>query len=193
LEIFLHLAAQLEVGVQLGRLGPAGALIGERMRPGGSIASAPTRVARQLATDRRRAAPQPPGDRPHRLTRRAPDRDLLALGERQTPTLQIPPAARTHTTLRGQPPSALLAIRAGLGRRGRDELATRHRRPEHPHNLRNHPVRKPRHSRLRSPSQQENLAGPRGSRPDSAPIATKRSPSGSASRRPACYSTTELR
>jgi hypothetical protein len=63
----------------------------------------------------------------------------------QTATFQIPSATRSDATLGGQPPCALLAIRARLGCRGGDELATGHRRPEHLHNLRDHPVRKPRH------------------------------------------------
>jgi len=179
--------------VQRGRLGTAGALVGERVRRCRPIATRPAGVARQLATDRRRAAPPPPRDRAHRLTTRAPHRDLLALCERQTATLQIPAAARPDPALSNQPPSAVLAIRACLGRRDGDELTTRDRRPKHLPNLRDHPVRKPRHhASVHPPPDQGTLTGP-GSRPDSTPIATKRSPSGSASRRPARYSTTKLR
>src|SRR5665811_1015541 len=109
-EIFLHLAAQLEVGVQLGWLGPARARIRQRVRTGRSISTA-IGVARQLATDRRRVASQPAGDRAHRLTASTRDGDLFALCECQTATLQIAPAPRTDATLGGQPSSALLAIR----------------------------------------------------------------------------------
>src|SRR5665811_1923316 len=93
-EIFLHLAAQLDVGHELGRLGAARTLIRQRGRRRRAIPTRRARVAGQLPTDRRRAASQPPGDRPHRLTTSPRDRDLFPLRTRQAPTLEVATAAR---------------------------------------------------------------------------------------------------
>ena len=170
-EIFLHLAAQLQVDPELGRFGPARALIRQCVRRRRAIPTTLLSVARQLAADRRWVASQPARDRPHRLTTGARDRDLLPLAKRQTPTLEIPTSTRSHPTLRAQPSHSFLPIGTHLSRRVSNELTPRDRSPEHLHNLRNHPVRELRH---RTPpftlTQQRNLAGP-GSGPDSAPIA----------------------
>src|SRR5665811_2074644 len=144
-EIFLHLAAQLDVGHELGRLGAARTLIRQRVRRRRAIPTRRARVAGQLPTDRRRAASQPPGDRPHRLTTSPRDRDLFPLRKRQAPTLEVAPAARTHTTLCAQPPSSHHPMGTRFGRRVGDELTARHRRPELLHNLSDHPLRKLRH------------------------------------------------
>jgi hypothetical protein len=58
----------------------AGSLVGTRVRRGGSAAAAAVGVAPQLTRDRRRRAAQAPGDAAHRLTTRASQGDLLALG-----------------------------------------------------------------------------------------------------------------
>jgi hypothetical protein len=65
--------------------------------------------------------------------------------KRQTPTLQITPAARTHPTFGTQPPGAHHAIGTRLRRRVSDELTPRHRRPELLHDLSDHPLRELRH------------------------------------------------
>jgi hypothetical protein len=72
---------------------------------------------------------------------------------------------------------SLHPIGTRLGRRVGDELTPRHRRPELLHNLSDHPLRNCAITRLHSPTQHGNLAGP-GSRPDSAPIAAPASPYG---------------
>jgi hypothetical protein len=154
------MAAQSLVDRELGRLGSARAVIGQRVRCRRAIATSSAGVALKLAADRRWAAFQPRSDRTHRLTTRASQRDLLPLCKRQTTPFEIPPTPRTDPVLSSQPPSALLPIGTRFRGGGSDELATRHRRPEHLHDLGDHPVRKPRHQRLRSPSQQGNLAGP---------------------------------
>ena len=194
LQILLHLLSQRQVGGQLRWLGPPGALVGERVRGRRAIRlPAAAGVTPKLAADRRRAAPKPPSDRSHRLTTRTRQRDLLALRERQTAALQIPTATRAHPTGRDQPPSSLLAIGTCLGGGVGDELTSLHGRPEPLHNLSDHSVREPRHRRLRSP-RHDRRAPPQLTPPvvgsDSAPITAGASPSGSASRRPARYSTT---
>jgi hypothetical protein len=55
------------------------------------------------------------------------------------------PGARTHTTLRTQPPSPLHPIGTRLGGGTGDELTARHRRPEPLHNFGDHPLRELRH------------------------------------------------
>src|SRR5690242_676635 len=62
--------------------------LGVPLGRGGAIlqAAAPRRsVAPQLARDRRRRPPEPPGDLPHPAPLRTPQRDLLAFRERQVP------------------------------------------------------------------------------------------------------------
>ena len=154
LQIFLDLPAQRQVGGELGGLGSSGALIRQRMRRRRTVRlPGAAGVTSQLAADRRRAAPQPGRDRSHRLTTSAPERDLLAIGERQAAALEIPTTTRSHPAGGDQPASALLAIRAGLGRGIGDELAARHRGPEPLHDLGDHLVREPRHRHAPSVAQ----------------------------------------
>jgi hypothetical protein len=87
-------------------------------------------VARQLATDRRRAAAQPGRDRADLLTPGTYQRDLFALGERQTATLQIAAATRTHATRLTQPRQAAMAVRTGDRGRVGEELTGLQRGPE---------------------------------------------------------------
>jgi hypothetical protein len=65
----------------------------------------------------------------HRLAARVGQRDLLALGERQTAALQVAAAAWPHAAARGHPARALLAISAAA-RSARQLLANRRRRPD---------------------------------------------------------------
>ena len=88
-------------------------------------------------------------DRPDRLTAGPAERDLLPLRQRQTPALQVTAPTRSDPTRRSQPPAALLAIRAGRDGGIGDELTSRHRRPEHLIDLRNHPIREPHRQHLR--------------------------------------------
>ncbi len=87
-------------------------------------------VARQLATDRRRATAQPRGDRADLLAAGAPQRDLLALSERQTAAFEIAAAARTHTTGLTQPRQPAMAVRTGERGRLGEELPGLQRGPE---------------------------------------------------------------
>jgi hypothetical protein len=57
-QIILDSAAQHHVAVRLGRLGPAGTVIGQRVRRRGPVAPTRIMVADQLSRDRRRAAPK---------------------------------------------------------------------------------------------------------------------------------------
>ena len=112
-QIVVHPLAQGHVDCQLGRLGPARALPGLHMGRRCPVATiAAIDVALQLARDRRRRPPQPPGDHPHRLLARCAQRDLLALGERQAAALQIAAAARAHPTGLVHPPAGATAMRA---------------------------------------------------------------------------------
>jgi len=164
----------------------------DRLGALGQRRAGPTGVTPELSADRRRAASKPPSDRPHRLTTGPGDRDLLAVIERQTPTLQIPPAARSYPSLHTQPASAFLTIGTRLSRRRGDELTTCHRRPEHLHNLRDHPVRELRHHASAHPPSKETSRAPGPDRTARrSPLRLR--PPGSASRRPARYSTTERR
>jgi hypothetical protein len=104
------MAAQSLVDRDLGRLGSARAVIGQRVRCRRAIATSSAGVALKLAADRRWAAFQPRSDRTHRLTTRASQRDLLPLCKRQTTPFEIPPTPRTDPVLSSQPPSALLPI-----------------------------------------------------------------------------------
>ena len=80
-QIVLHELAQRHVDGQLGRLGAARALIGERVRRRRAVAATAVGVATQLARDRRRRPPQAPRDHADRLPARACERDLLTLSE----------------------------------------------------------------------------------------------------------------
>ena len=98
-----------------------------RTRP---VAAATVAVAGQLPRDRRRAAAQPRRDRPHRLTRRSSQCDLLPIGERQIAALQVPATTWTHPTGLAQPRQPSMSMSAR--RRGRigQELPGLPRRPE---------------------------------------------------------------
>jgi hypothetical protein len=171
-EIFLHLATQLEVRHELRRLRSARAPIRASVSSRGAVATGPLAVTRELATDRRRVASQPAGDRSHRLTTRARESDLLPLIKRQTATLQVPATTRTDPARDLQPPTAHHPIGTDLRRGVTNELTALDRSPERLHQLRDHPVRELRHRHaFRSPvSQGRDIADP-GPGPDSAPIA----------------------
>ena len=115
------------------------------MRAGGPIPPRRLGVAAQLPRDRRRGAPQPRGDRPHRLTRRPGQRDLLPLSERQVTPLQVPTPPRAQPATGDHPSRALLAIRPNRFGRIGDELTTLQRRPEHLHVLADHVPEEPGH------------------------------------------------
>jgi hypothetical protein len=74
-------------------------------------------------------------DRPYRRTRRPPHRDLLTVGERQAPALQVAAPPRTDSTVGDHLRRALLAIGPHRHRGVSDELATLQCRPEHLHVL----------------------------------------------------------
>ena len=122
-EIFLHLWAQRRVRHQLRRLRSARAVIRERVCRRRPITTSPISITGELATDRQWAASQPAGDRAHRLTASARDRDLLPLGERQTAALQITTPTRTHPARGHDPPPPLNPIRPDRLRGPTDELA----------------------------------------------------------------------
>ena len=85
-EPVLHVAPQRLVDRQLGRLRTAGGSVSMPLRGCGPVrqtAAACGSVAAQLARDRGRRALEPAGDLAHPMPLRAPDRDLLPLGERQ--------------------------------------------------------------------------------------------------------------
>src|SRR5689334_6307187 len=97
------------------------ARVGPRMRRRGPVAAAAViGVAAQLATDRRRAAPQAPGDHSHRVAGRPAQRDLLTLRQRQATALQAATATRTNAAADRDPPRALLAIAPHPGGRVAD-------------------------------------------------------------------------
>jgi hypothetical protein len=98
-------ASELETDRELERLGPARAHVRVRGCRRRAIATSPIGVPGELATGRRRATSQPPGDRAHRLAAGVSQRDLFALRKRQTAILQLPAPARTHTARRAPPPS----------------------------------------------------------------------------------------
>jgi hypothetical protein len=80
----LHIAAQLVVDSELGRLGPACAAVGMPLRGRRAIvkaAAASRGVAPQLPRDRRRRPTQPARDLAHPATTGTQKRDLLALSE----------------------------------------------------------------------------------------------------------------
>src|SRR5215216_6680106 len=113
------------------------------MRRCGPIAAQPIGVATQLPRHRRWRPPDDGRDGPDRVTAGPAERDLFPLRQRQTPALEIPAPTRSDSSHRSQPASALPAITAGRNRGIVDELASRHARPEHLIDLRNHPIREP--------------------------------------------------
>ena len=142
-QVRLHHATQPQIGDQLARLRPRGAVVGQCMRRRGPIAAQPIGVAAQLPRHRRRRPAEERRDGPDRVAAGSAERDLFPLRQRQTPTLQVPAPTRSDPTRRGQPTTALLAIAAGCDRGIVDELPSRHARPEHLIDLRNHPIREP--------------------------------------------------
>src|SRR5215208_8329167 len=113
------------------------------MRRRGPIAAQPIGVATQLPRHRRWRPPDDRRDGPDRVTAGPAERDLFPLRQRQTPTLEVPASTRSDSSHRSQPAGALLAITAGRDRGIVDELPSRHARPEHLIDLRNHPIREP--------------------------------------------------
>ncbi len=141
---------QHQVRRQLRRLGPTRPLISQRMRRRRPVALGAHDVARQLTRDRRRRTPQTVSDLGDAVPAGAGDRDLLPLSKRQTTTLQIASATRTHTAGLTQPTPPFLPIRTCLGRSTGDELTPRHRRPERLKHLSNHVLREPHAQHLQS-------------------------------------------
>ena len=142
-QVRLHDPTQHQIGGQLRRLRPRRPLISQRVRRRGPVATPFVAVASQLPRHRRRRPADRCGDRSDRVAAGPGDGDLLPLRQRQTPTLQVPAAPRPDTTVGGQPPGGLLAIRSRLSCGVGDELTTLHRRPERLKDLRNHAIRKP--------------------------------------------------
>ena len=84
----LHIRPQRRPRHELRRLRAPRRPLGMPLRRRGPVpqpAAAGRGIAPQLARDRRRRPPQPPGDLPHAMPLRTPQRDLLALRERQAP------------------------------------------------------------------------------------------------------------
>src|ERR1035437_4772882 len=112
LQIILDLPAQDHVGRELRRFRPARAHIRQGVRPGRAIATGTVAVAGELATDRRRAAAQPPSDRAHRLTTRARDRSPHVLRTSNTDPsnsardagVSLPPRGATECLARDRSP-----------------------------------------------------------------------------------------
>src|SRR5947209_7450137 len=111
------------------------------MRAAGPVDPRAITVAGHLPTHRPRITTQPPGDRTHRLTRRQTQRDLLPLGEGQTPALQIPSPPWSDPSVHRHPPGAPLAVRPSLSSSTGDELTPLHRRPKRLHRLSDHRLR----------------------------------------------------
>jgi len=85
-QIVLHDPAQREVGRELGRLGAARAVVGQRVRHRRAVTTVAVGVATQLARDRRRRPSQAPGDRSDRLARaRASAISSRSANDRQRP------------------------------------------------------------------------------------------------------------
>jgi len=145
LKILLDDLTQLPVDHQLGRLGAARALVGQRMRGRRPVAAATIGVASQLPADRRRRAPQPTRDRAHRLAPGTRQRDLLALGEVHTPAREVAATARAHPAGRAHPLQPTPAMRPDHRRGVGEKLTTRERRPEPLVNLGHHPRLEDRH------------------------------------------------
>src|ERR1700733_7794305 len=106
-EAVLHIAPQLRVDRELGRLRPLGAPVGMRLRGRGPIlrpAAAECRVTLQLSGDRRRRTTQLTRDLPDPTTPCEQDRDLLPLDERQITPRHRRKIERRHPATLAEPP-----------------------------------------------------------------------------------------
>jgi hypothetical protein len=115
----LHIAPQLRIHRQLRRLGTLSATLSMPLGGRGSIFNAATSdrsVALQLSADRRRRANQPTRDLSHPTTSSEPDRDLLALGERQITPGRRREAERRHAATLAEPPDTNVRQDARLDR-----------------------------------------------------------------------------
>ncbi len=135
----LHPVPQRRVAGQLRRLRPPRPRprvpLG-RHRP---VLAMPPGIAAHLPAHRRRRTAQPRRDRPQRLTRRQPDRDLLPLGHRQIPAAQRPRPVPLHPARTPEP-----SISRPLGPRRYRRFPPRHARPHPIPELQPH---RPRHRR----------------------------------------------
>src|SRR3954464_10054667 len=145
-EPVLHVRPQRRVRGQLRPLRPTRRPLGVPLRGGRPVlqGAAPRgRVAAQFPRDRRGRPPEPPGDLPHPVALRAPQRDLLAFRERQVPPRGRPRRPRQrrwwHAARLPEPADPHRRRHTYLNRRVLAGPPRRDRRPEPP------PVLTPRH------------------------------------------------